>query len=400
MKIFKKIKSGAVRVKKWFLKLSLVKKIFTVILVLGVVYFAFNRIGNTNNQPEYLFQKVERSNIEQIVSETGNVNSSGIVDVYSSSTGIMEAVYIENGAEVKAGQNLFKVRSTATDQEKATAFATYQSASSAYNQALNTYRDREATAQKVEDDVKDHDSDETFAQKAARTTAQAARDSAYDAIAAAEASLKSAELAYYATQNIIVRAPASGTVANFLSKVGDHVTAGNNTSGGMTVLSIGDFSSYTVTLELNEVDIPKVKVGQPATFTLDAFPRKKFQGKVTHVDTIGTNVSGVITYTVVVEIIDPKDSIRPTMTANVDIVVDKAENTLTVPNSAIKPYQGGKAVQLIDPQTNSPKYIPVEVGIKSSERTQIVSGIKEGKEIITGAKNGVVEANGGGPFGR
>ncbi|MFH1601878.1 MAG: efflux RND transporter periplasmic adaptor subunit [Candidatus Shapirobacteria bacterium] len=400
MKIFKKIKGGALRVKKWFLKLSLVKKIITVTLILGVAYFAFNRIGNTNNQPEYLFQKVERRNIEQIVSETGNVNSSGIVDVYSSSTGIIEVVYIENGAEVKAGQNLFKVRSTATDQEKAAAFATYQGASSAYNQALNTYRDREATAQKVEDDVKDHDSDETFAQKALRTTAQAARDSAYDAIAAAEASLKSAELAYFATQNIIVRAPASGTVANFLSKAGDHVVAGNSSTGGIPVLVVGNFSRYTVTLELNEVDIPKVKVDQSATFTLDAFPGKKFQGKVTHVDTIGINANGVITYTVVVEIIDPESSIRSMMTANVDIVVDKAENALIVPNSAIKPYQGGKAVQVIDPQTDMPKYIPVEVGIKSPERTQIISGVEEGMEVITGAKNGVVEANGGGPFGR
>lgn len=400
MKIRKKIRGGVVRVKKRFLKLSLFKKTVTIILILGVMYFAFYRLRNSNNQPEYLFQKVERTNIEQIVSETGNVSSSGIVDVYSSSTGIVEAVYFENGAKVKAGQNLFKVRSTATDQEKAIAFATYQSASSAYNQALNTYRDREATAQKVEDDVKDHDSDETFVQKAARTTAQAARDSAYDAVQAAEASLRSAEYTYAATQNTIVRATATGTVVNFSLKVGDKVNAGNNTSGGMPVLAIGDFSIYIVTLELNEVDIPKVNVGQVATFTLDAFPGKKFHGEVIHVDTIGTNTNGVVTYTVVVKITDPEESIRPTMTANVDIVVDKADNTLTVPNSAIKPYQGGKAVQVIDPQTNSPKYISVEVGIKSPERTQIVSGIEEGREIVIGAKNGVVEANGGGPFGR
>jgi RND family efflux transporter MFP subunit len=219
------------------------------------------------------------------------------------------------------------------------------------------------------------------------------------AIKAAKAQVNSTWLAYQATQDLIIKSPAAGTVANLSFKVGDHVTAGNTVSGGIPVLTLGDFSIYTVTLELNEVDIPKVKVGQNATFTLDAFPGEKFQGEVIHADTIGTNTNGVITYTVIVKITDPKDSIRPTMTANVDIVVDKAENILAVPNSAIKPYEGGKAVQIIDPETKTAKYIPVEVGIKSPERTQIISGIEEGAEVITGAKNVVVETSGGRPFG-
>ncbi len=379
------------KVFSWFKKTRIRNKVAIVVLILVAAFFVRNRIISANKKPEYITQKVEINDVEQIVSETGYVNASGVVEIYSSSTGIIEEIYVEDGDTVKTNQNLFKVHSTATAQEKATAYATWQSASSAYNQALNTYRDREATAQKVEDDVKNHDSDETFSQKAIRTTAQAARDSAYDAVQAAEASLRSAEYTYAATQNTIVRATAPGTVANFSFKVGDKVIAGNGTTGGAPILAIGDFSVYTITLELNEVDIPKVAVGQNATFTLDAFPGKKFQGEVLHVDTIGTNTNGVVTYTVIVKIADPENSIRPAMTANVDIIVDKAENTLTVPNSAIKPYQGGKAVQVFDPQTKTPKYVPVEIGIKSPERTQIISGIDEDTEVIIGAKNGVVQ---------
>ncbi len=384
----------------WFKNTRTRNKILVLLAVMIVAYLVRSRVIDSNKQPEYITQKVERNDIEQIVSETGNVDSSGMVEVYSSSTGIIESVYIENGDVVKVNQNLFKVRSSATDQEKTTAYANYQNAASAYNQALNTLRDREATAQKVEDEVKDHDDDETFAQKALRTSAQAARDSAYDAVKSAQASLRSAEAAYAATQNVIVKSPANGTVANLLDKVGDKVTASSGASGGSPILVIGDFSSYRVILELSEVDIPKVNIGQSAMFSLDAFAGKKFMGKVTQVDTIGTNINGVITYTVAVEITDPQDSIRPAMTANVDIVVDRAENVLTVPNSAVKPYLGGKGVQVLDQETGLPKYISVEVGIKSPEKTQIISGVDEGVEVITGAKNDVVEVNGGGPFGR
>jgi RND family efflux transporter MFP subunit len=212
-------------------------------------------------------------------------------------------------------------------------------------------------------------------------------------------------LAYQATQSLIVKAPSSGTVANLSYKIGDKVTTGstttaNSATGGMPVLTIANFGDYTVKLALNEVDVPKVKKGQSAQLTLDAFPGKTFKGKVTHVDSIGTNTAGVITYNIVIEIINPEDSIRPAMTANVDIEVDRAENVLTVPNSAIKPYQGKKAVQVIDPKTKIAKYISVEVGIKGPERTQIKNGINEGAQVITGTKNGAVKSSGSvGSFG-
>ncbi len=386
---------------KWFLKIRTRNKIIIIIGVLLVGFFVFRQIQSSNTKPQYLIQAVERANVAQIVSETGNINTAGRVDVYSSSTGIIEEIYVKDGASVKIGQNLFQVRSTATDQEKASAYAAYQNAVTAYNQALNTYRDKQATAQKVEDDVKDHSSDETFTQKATRTTAQAARDSAYDATKSTETSLKSATLTYYATQDLIVRAQSSGTVANLSYKIGDNVTATVGLTAGTPVLTIANLSDYTVKLALNEVDVPKVKEGQSAKLTLDAFPGKTFKGKVTHVDSIGTNTAGVITYNLVVEITNPEDSIRPAMTANVDIEVDKAENVLTVPNNAIKPYEGKKAVQIIDPQTKTAKYIPVEIGIKSPERTQIKSGVNEGTQVITGTKNGAVKPSGsGGPFGR
>lgn len=414
----------------WFRKTSIRNKIIIVVAILVAGYFAYTRIQSANAAPQYITKAIERASVTQIVSETGNIETAGRVDVYSSSTGIIEEIYIEDGASVKINQNLFKIRSIATDQEKASAYATYQSAVSTQKTAEQNKQSLDATmwtAQKtlldaretkrVKDNNKnDYEDLEEQSIDAAHVQAEKNFSSAEQQykeadveIAAAKAQVSSTWLAYQATQNLIIKAPSSGTVANLSYKVGDKVTANSSggqagststtsSTGGSPVLTIANLEEYTVKLALNEVDVPKVKNGQSAELSLDAFPGKKFKGKVTHVDSLGTNTAGVITYNIVIEITNPEDTIRPSMTANVDIEVDKSENVLTVPNSAIKPYEGKKAVQVIDPQTKAAKYIPVEVGIKSPEKTEIKSGVSEGTQVITGSRNGAVEDSSGGLF--
>ncbi len=416
----------------WFRKTKTRNKIIVIIAILLAGFFIFRQIQSSNTQPQYLTQTVEKANVTQIVSETGNIYTAGRVDVYSGLTGIIEEIYVEDNTPVEINQNLFKVRSTATDQEKATAYANYQNALSAQKTAEQTKQSLDATmwtkqrafldAQNTKDYKDDHTQnpatkvDYTDLEKESINSGlvQAQKDfsaaeqkykEADVTVNAAKAQVNSTWLAYQATQSLIVKAPSSGTVANLSYKIDDKVTTGstttaNSATGGMPVLTIANFGDYTVKLALNEVDVPKVKKGQSAQLTLDAFPGKTFKGKVTHVDSIGTNTAGVITYNIVIEIINPEDSIRPAMTANVDIEVDRAENVLTVPNSAIKPYQGKKAVQVIDPKTKIAKYISVEVGIKGPERTQIKNGINEGAQVITGTKNGAVKSSGSvGSFG-
>lgn len=425
----KKLIEQAKRPINWFRKTSIRNKIIVVIVLIVIGFFIYANLQNANQQPQYITQPVERADIVEIVSETGNVDSSGRVDVFSTSTGVIEEIYVNNGDQVSINQHLFKVRSTATDQEKATAYSTYQNAVSAQKTAEQNKLSLDATmwtaqktlldareAKRLKDENKDDYEDlEEQAIDAAHvqaeknfTAAELKYKEADVAIAAAKAQVNSAWLSYQATQNVIVKAPSSGTVSNMSYKIGDKVSASTGVSGlaasaaqptgASPVLSIANLNDYTVKLALNEVDIPKVKSGQTVELTLDPFPGEKFNGVVTHVDSLGTNNAGVVTYNVVVEITNPKDTIRPAMTANVDIHVDKAENVLTVPNSAVKPYEGKRAVQVIDPETNTAKYIPVETGIKSPERTEIKSGVDEGTQVITGAKNEVVETSNGSFF--
>ena len=220
------------------------------------------------------------------------------------------------------------------------------------------------------------------------------------AIQTAQAQVYEMQFTYSSTQDRIVKSPTIGTISNLSIGVGDSVTS---YSPGVSllvappespVLKIANFSTNGVELKLNEADITKLKIGQEASIELNAVENKKYKGRVSRLDSIGTNKEGVITYKVYTDITNPDDNLRSGMTVDVDIITKKLTDTLSVPNSAIKPYSGGKAVQILDTKTKKPKFKLVVVGIKGETRTQIISGIKEGDKIITSLKNEKIERKG------
>lgn len=392
---------------KWFLKTRKRNKVGVVIVALIIVFMIINGTRQANSGPQYLFQKVSRGNITELVSETGNVGNTNRTNIYSPTNGIIEEIYVNNNDKVVIGQNLFKVRSTATEQEKAQALATYLAAKNTLDTAnSNLYSLQSIMFSKWDtyktlaegDTYENSDGSPKYNQRSSAEfhiaeedwlAAEANYKKQQAVISQAQASLTSANLLYQATQNTVVKATTPGVVANALISVGDAITAaGVNTVPSPVLVIISENSGANINISLNEVDIPKVKEGQKVDLTLDAFPGKTFEGIVKGIDTAGTDTSGVITYNVLINIANPDSGIRPGMTVNADIKVAQAENVLTVPNGAVKPYQGKKAVQILDAQTKKIKYIPVEIGIKGPEKTEIKSGISENMEIITGAKNG------------
>lgn len=429
-----RLKSILNRVKKpfiWFRTTRRRNKVFAVIAVLIVTGIIVGQIQAATATPPYVMQKVQRGDIEQFVSETGNVATAGRVDVDSEATGIIEEIYVENNDSVQTGQNVFKVRSTATDAEKAAANAAYQSALSALATAQQTKEGLDATMwlkrQAVLDaknarnhkdnnttnpttgsgytDLEKQSIDNTIVttDKGFRAAEKQYKE-ADIAVKAAQAQVTSSQLSYQATQNIVVKAPSNGTVTNLSYQVGDKVTAGGGASAGAAassvtaasapVLTIANLIDYSIKIAVNEVDIPKIKVSQHAKVTLDAFSERKFDGIITHVDTVGTNTQGVITYNVVVDITDPINAIRPGMTGNVDMSVAKVSNVLTVSNSAVKPYKGGRAVRVMNPSTKEVDFIPVKVGLKGDDKTEIIKGVSEGQEVITALTNDQVQRSG------
>ena len=386
---------------QFFNRLSLKKKIIFIVLAI-IVLVILNQTIFKKKDTGYVTEPAKGATITQTVSETGNIDAGGAVSVTSPSTGFIENLAVDNGQFVKKGDVLFNVKSTATVQEQQAAYANYLAAQSALNTAnssANTLRAAMysawddfynlATNSTYEDDngnpKTDNRSAATFQES--QDTWLAAEKKYKDqqtAIAQAQASVSSTWLLYQQTQNAEVKATADGVVANLSITDGDNIKA----TGDVLVITPTSDSQY-VKVAINEIDIPKIKVDQKSEITIDAIDDATFNGTVARVDSIGTNTQGVITYNVYVKLNKTDPRIKSEMTANVTIETNRIENALSVPNSAVKLYQGGRAVQILE--NGKPKYIPVRIGIRGSERTQILSGIKEGQVVITGAKNAVVQ---------
>ncbi|PJE63102.1 hypothetical protein COU88_01395 [Candidatus Roizmanbacteria bacterium CG10_big_fil_rev_8_21_14_0_10_39_6] len=407
----------------WFKKLGLWKKAAVIFVVLVLLYI-IKSVTQGQKQPRYITTKVERGNLVELVSETGNVSSGGRVNIYSPTNGVVTKLYVQNGDTVDTNDPLLEVQSTATEQEKANLYASYTNAlaslktaqqnkltlQSQLETARKTILDTQSTQSYLDykrsvnannpDTGRPYTQEEIDSKTSARTIAQetfAAAEKKYleadSAIAAGQASVQSTYLAYNATQNSVLKATAPGTIYNLAVQTGDTVRALLSTNAStlspIVVVAQGD-SAYVVSVDLNEVDIAKVKPGNPAEITIDAVPQKTFPAIVERVNTFGHDEAGVILYTVYLRLKRADPAIRPLMTANVDIEVAKKENILLIPNSAVKPYKGGKAVQVLDVKTKQPVFVPVTIGLVGIEKTQIVSGIKEDTEVIAALQNGQV----------
>ncbi|MCL4271717.1 MAG: efflux RND transporter periplasmic adaptor subunit [Anaerolineales bacterium] len=182
-------------------------------------------------------------------------------------------------------------------------------------------------------------------------------------------------------------APFDGTITQASPEVGDQV------SSGVVGFRIDDLSSLLVDVQVSEVDINSVFVGQDATLSFDAILNQEYNGKVVQVGQAGETVQGVVSFTVTVELTDADELVKPGMTAAVNIVVQEVKDVVLVPNRAVRLVDGNRVVYLL--QNNIP--IPVEITLgASSDTMSVLAGgdINEGDLIILNPPT-----FGGGPFG-
>ena len=387
-----------------FKSLSFKKKIAVIIVVTIALIISWQTFANITRKPPYTLTKATVENLSEIVSETGNIVTNGKTEVFSVTNGVIEEIFVENGQIVAKGDELFKVQSSATEQEKQAAYSTYLTAQTTLNNAksaLNTYQSAMLEAWDTYKTLAENDTYENadgtpkndqrtlpafhIAQKN-WLAAEAKYKDQQTAIAQGQAQTASTWILYQATQNSTVWATITGTVPNLSVTKGNSVNIKSITNT-IPVLSITNFSSTEVVLALSESNIAKVKKGQKAVIDVKPVKEKEYEGVVERVDFVGTDSSGVIKYFVYIKVLNPDDNLRPGMTADVDIKTQELINVLVVPNSTIKPYQGEKAVRVVDKVTKQIKYIPVTVGIKGENKTQVLKGIDEGQEVIQSLSN-------------
>ncbi len=191
----------------------------------------------------------------------------------------------------------------------------------------------------------------------------------------------------------VLTAPFAGTVLATNARAGELVGA------GAPVVILADLGSYYVESNIDETDIGRVQLEQDAVIVLDAFPDVTLRGRVTHIEPLGLSTQGVVSYGVRVQVLSLEVPLRPNLTAIVDIVVDRKEGVLIVPNRAIRRETSGRRyVELLDGQNVEQRF--VTTGLSNDLVTEIVSGLNEGEEVIVSApRENVLEQFGGFSFG-
>ncbi|PCM46382.1 efflux RND transporter periplasmic adaptor subunit [Marinobacter sp. ANT_B65] len=349
----------------------------------GWFYFA-------QNEPEAppTTALVRLGTVEETVLASGTMEAKQLVSVGARVSGQIETLAVALGDEVEKGDLIALIDSQ--DQQNAVLTAKANQANikaqiAAKNASL--VKAKRSLDRQIKLTTSDYVSKEDLEATQAEVDVYKAE---LDALAAqqksAEVTVSTAQIALDRTR---ITAPISGTVVAIVNDEGQTVNASQSAP---TIVKLADLDSMVVKAEISEADVVHVKPGQQVFFTILGEPDHKFSATVRAIepapsaietsDTISTDVA--IYYNGLLEVDNPDHLLRIGMTTEVSIILDKAENVLTVPSAALSNDADGYTVKRYDAADGTTTTVPVEVGLNNKIRAEIISGLSEGDEVVTG----------------
>ena len=392
-------------------RLMLVAGVLVIGLIIGGYVF-FN--GERKTPVRYRTAPVERGSIVSVVTATGTINPITTVQVGSQVSGMIESLHADFNSSVKAGQVVARVDPFPYRARRDQADANLANAKASVAKARIDLAQRKREWDRAKALV-----GQQFVSQNEVDVALTAYEGAVAQLTLAEAAVKQAAAALEAAEldlkYTVIRSPVDGVVISRQVEVGQRISA--NFSIPTLFLIAEDVTKMQVDTAVSEADIGGITEGKEASFTVDAYPGEVFAGKVRQVRNAPVNVQNVVTYDVVVEVDNPNFRLKPGMTANVSIVIARLDDTLKVPNAALRfippharrepasrsarpapssrPSRDGKptvsSVRLQEKQVwvlnadGDPETATVEVGISDGSYTAVnSSGLKEQDPLIVG----------------
>ena len=378
-----------------------------VLLIAGGLIAATR--GGTKIDPSKL-QKVERGDLAKSVVATGKVTPITKVEVKSKASGIVKKLLVDAGDKVKKGQllaQLDKVEIEAqVEQSRAAVESAEASLSSsqadyerakvdaegpdvpllkrAYDRAIGMAKEGVVSTSALEDAEKNYELalNKQNVSKAQATVLKAKIAQARGQLGQDRANLKQLEEQLSYTDIV---SPIDGVVLSRDVEMGDAVSSILVLGSSATlVMTLGDTSSVYVKGKVDESDIGKVYLGQPARIKVESFKDKTFNGVVTKISPMGVEKDNVTTFEVRVSINNPGGELKAEMTANAEIILEEHKNVLQIPEGAII-YDKDKKASVEIPDTSAKdgkKKIAVNIGISNGAKTELLSGLKEGDQVV------------------
>ncbi len=286
---------------------------------LGVLLVGWTVFGPKDDSEPYRTAAIDRGSITRVVSATGTLQPLVSANVGSTVSGPVQSVSVDFNSQVRAGQELARLDPTPFQQRIVQAQAQLAQAQAQAAVANSDYQRYQLLQQRG------------FASEQLMSQQRAARDTARAAVASASAQVASARTDL---ERSIIRSPIDGVVVDRQVNVGQPVASSLQAATLFTIAQ--DLSRLQANITVDEADIGEVQEGQSVKFTVDAFPDREFEGRVSQVRQQGVAESGVVSYTVVVEADNPGRILLPGMTANAEIVLEQRENVLRLPNTALR----------------------------------------------------------------
>lgn len=286
------------------------------LLVLVVGWNMFN--GDSDADP-YRTAPVDRGSITRVVSATGTLQPLVSANVGSTVSGPVTEVLVDFNSQVSAGQVLARLDPTPFQQRIIQAQAQLASAQAQLAVADSDYQRYVLLQQRG------------FASEQLMSQQRAARDTARAAVATARAQVAAAQTDLGRS---VIRSPIAGVVVDRQVNVGQSVAA--SLQAPTLFIIAQDLQRLQANITVDEADIGYAAEGQAVRFTVDAFPDREFEGRVSQVRQQGVSEQGVVTYTVVVEADNPGRALLPGMTANAEIILEQRDNVLRLPNTALR----------------------------------------------------------------
>ena len=369
-----------------------------VLLVLAVVVIA-NMQARREKTVKVTIDKAKKQDLTAIISASGEIKPKKSINISAQVPGRIIKIGVIEGQEVKAGDFLLKLDSTQYEAiaDRDQNFIRAANADLIQSEA-RLQRDKgsfERQKKLFADDLISEDQLEA---------AQAQFDVSSAQVNAIRFQIKQAEASLKSTLDNLSKttynSPIDGVITSLRVEEGEVAIIGTMNNPGTVLLIIADLSVMEVEVEVDETDVVGVRLGQTAKVRVDAFPDTVFEGKVTEIGSsaLQTATSGVSTqeskdFKVVVTLENPSERLKPGMSASADIVVAERKQALAVPisslvlrdkegadkNAAAKEEEGVYVVE-----NGRVKFVPVGKGIAGGMMIEIISGLEDGQELVTG----------------
>jgi len=376
------------------------KKLLLIIAIsLSVLAVAGYFLFLKKTPPVYKTAKVERGSVVAMVSATGTLNAVTTVQVGTQVSGTIQKLFVDYNSQVTKGQVIALIDPAIFSSQVEQSQGNYQSAVANLAKLKATALDASRTLARNRQLVK-----EGIISQGDYDTAETKYQEAVAAVRAAEGNVLqtrgASRQAMTNLHNATIRSPVDGVVISRNVDVGQTVAASFQTPTLFTIAQ--DLTKMQINTSVDEADIGKVQEGQPASFTVDAYPEIQFKGFVSQVRIAPVITQNVVTYDVVI-IVENRDlKLKPGMTANVSIEVVRKDAVLTIPSAALrfKPEDAGEATKqrssVRGPKQGKslsqrvyvlsegkPVAVPIQTGISDDTHLEVIAGeLRPGQEVI------------------